>query len=105
MSWALGTDLDTSARKTAVEPGAARRVLEEGRLTLSGLPVQRIVEGLASTTGLIADWRTVIVPVLSELVIVIDRVSVPGMVRITSRLPIGGPLITHPSTVFALTQA
>ena len=47
MAWALGTDLDTSARKTAVEPGASRRVLEGGRLTLSNLPAQRIVEGLA----------------------------------------------------------
>ena len=104
MSWALGTSLDTSAKKTAVEPGASRRVLEEGRLTLSGLPAQRIVEGLASTTGLVADWRTVVVPILDQLVIVIDRVSVPGMVRITSRLPVADPIITHPSTVFALTQ-
>ena len=71
MGWALGTDLDTSARKTAVEPGASRRVLEMGRLTLSGLPAQRIVEGLAGTTGLVADWRTVVVPVLSELLVVV----------------------------------
>ena len=105
MAWGTGTDLDTSARKTAVEPGASRRVLEEGRLTLSGLPAQRIVEGLASTTGLIADWRTVSVPILNELIIVIDRVSVPGYVRITSRLPVGGPIVTHPSAVYALTQA
>ena len=104
-AWALGRDLDTSARKTAVEPGASRRVLEGGRLTLSGLPAQRIVEGLTSTTGLIADWQTVIVPILDQLVIVIDRVSVPGMVRITTRLPIADPILTHPSTVFALTQA
>ena len=105
MAWALGTDLDTSARKTAVEPGASRRVLEEGRLTLSGLPAQRIVEGLTSTTGLCADWRTISVPILSELIIVIDRVSVPGFVRITSRLPVADPIITHPSVVYALTQA
>ena len=105
MAWALGTDLDTSAKKTAVEPGASRRVLEMGRLTLSGLPAQRIVEGLASTTGLIADWRTVLVPILSELIVVIDRVSTPGMVRITSRLPVADPIVTHPSAVYALTQA
>ena len=105
MSWALGRDLDTSAQKTAVEPGASRRVLEEGRLTLSGLPAQRIVEGLTSTTGLCADWRTIVVPVLSSLIVVLDRVTVPGMVRITSRLPIGGPLITHPSTIYKLEQA
>ena len=105
MAWALGRDLSTSAQKTAVEPGASRRVQENGRLTLSNMPAQRIVEGLTSTTGLIADWRTVTVPILSEIIVVIDRVSVPGMVRITSRLPIGGPLITHPSTIYKLTQA
>ena len=104
-AWALGTDLDTSAKKTAIEPGGSRRVLEMGRLTLSGLPAQRIVEGLASTTGLCADWQTVTVPILSELIIVVDRVSVPGMARITSRLPIGGPLVTHPETIYKLEQA
>ena len=105
MSWAVGVDLDTSAKKTAVEPGASRRVLEMGRLTLSGLPAQRIVEGLASTTGLVADWKTVAVLVLSELIIVADRISNPGYVRLTSRLPIADPIITHPSTIYKLEQA
>ena len=105
MSWGFGTTLSTSARKVAIEPGASRRVEERGALTLSGTPVQRIVEGLASTTGLIADWQTVSVPILDQLVIVIDRVSVPGMVRITSRLPVADPIITHPAAIFALTQA
>ena len=105
MAWALGTDLDTSAQKTAVEPGASRRVLEGGRLTLSNLPAQRIVEGLGPTVGLIADWRTVVVPILSELIIVVDRISIPGMVRITSRLPVADPIVTHPSTIYALTQS
>ena len=105
MAWGLGRDLDTSAKKTAVEPGASRRVLEEGRLTLSGLPAQRIVEGLTATTGLIGDWQTVIVPVLSELIVVIDRVTLPGFVRITTRLPIADPILTHPETIYALTQS
>ena len=105
MAWALGTDLDTSAQKTAIEPGASRRVQENGRLTLSNIPAQRIVEGLGATVGLVGDWQTVIVPVLSELVIVVDRITHPGMVRLTSRLPIADPIVTHPSAVYALTQA
>ena len=105
MAWGLGTSLDTSARKVAIEPGGSRRVLEAGRLTLSGLPAQRIVEGLEATVGLVADWQTVIVPVLSELIIVVDRISVPGEVRITSRLPVADPILTHPSTIYKLTQA
>ena len=105
MSWGFGKALSTAARKVAIEPGGSRRVEEMGRLTLSGTPAQRITEGLAGTTGLCADWRTVVVPVLSELIIVVDRISNPGMVRLTSRLPIGGPLITHPSAIYALTQS
>ena len=104
MSWGLGRDLDTSARKVAIEPGGSRRVEEMGRLTLSGTPVQRITEGLAATTGLIADWGTVSVPILNELIIVIDRVSTPGMARITSRLPVADPIVTHPSAISKLTQ-
>ena len=105
IAWGFGTTLSTSARKVAIEPGASRRVEERGALTLSGTPVQRITEGLAGTTGLCADWRTVVVPVLSELIIVVDRISIPGFVRITSRLPIASPIVTHPAAVYALTQA
>ena len=105
IAWGFGTTLSTSARKVAIEPGASRRVEERGALTLSGTPVQRITEGLAGTTGLCADWRTVVIPVLSELIIVVDRISIPGMVRLTSRLPIADPIVTHPSAVYALTQA
>ena len=103
-AWALGTDLSTSTQKTSIEPGSSRRTQEGGRLTLSGTPAQRITEGLAGTTGLVADWRTVVVPVLSELIIVVDRVTLPGFVRITSRLPIADPIVTHPSAIFKLEQ-
>ncbi len=105
MAWALGTDLSTSTQKTSIKPGSSRRTQEGGRLTLSGTPAQRITEGLAGTTGLIGDWQTVVVPVLSEIIVVVDRVTLPGYVRLTSRLPIGGPLITHPSAVYKLEQA
>ena len=105
IAWGFGTTLSTSARKVAIEPGASRRVEERGALTLSGTPVQRITEGLAGTTGLCADWRTVVVPILTELIVVVDRISIPGMVRLTSRLPIADPIVTHPSAVYALTQA
>ena len=105
IAWGLGATLSTAARKVAIEPGGSRRVEEMGRLTLSGTPVQRITEGLAGTTGLCADWRTITVPILSELIIVVDRVSNPGEIRITSRLPVASPILTHPSTIYALTQS
>ena len=105
IAWGFGKDLSTSARKVAIEPGGSRRVEEMGRLTLSGTPVQRITEGLLGTVGLCGDWQTVVVPILSELIVVVDRISIPGMVRLTSRLPIADPILTHPSAVYALTQA
>ena len=105
MAWGFGKALSTSARKTAVEPGASRRVEEMGRLTLSDLPAQRITTGLTSTTGLCADWRTVVVPILSELIVVVDRVSVPGEIRITSRLPVADPIVTHKTAIYKLEQA
>ena len=105
MAWAVGAALSTSARRVAIEPGGSRRTEEQGRLVLSGAPVQRIVDGLASTTGLCADWRAVVVPILSALVIVTDLVSRPGYIRITSRLPVADPIATHPQTIYGLAQA
>ena len=105
MAWAAGADLSTSARRVAIEPGGSRRTEERGRLTLSGAPVQRITTGLAATTGLCADWRAVTVPVLDQLAVVVDRQTLPGDLRITSRLPVADPIVTHPATAYKLTQA
>ena len=52
LAWAMGKALHSSAKSTLLEPGSDRRVLERGRLTLSGVPTQRISSGLPSTTGL-----------------------------------------------------
>ena len=105
MAWAAGADLSTSARRVAIEPGGSRRTEEGGRLTLSGAPVQRIVDGLVSTTGIVADWGTIVVPVLSEMVVVTDVISRVGYIRITSRLPVGDPILTHPDVVYKLEEA
>lgn len=104
MAWALGTDLSTSARTTAIDPGSSRRVVERGRLSLSGTPAQR-VGSLPGTTGVLCDWRTIIQPVSSELTITMDRVSTPGMLRLTSRLPVGDPIVSAPGCVYKLEQA
>ena len=105
MSWAMGRDVSASARRALLEPGSDRRVEERGRLSLSGLPVQRVVEGLAATTAVVADWRAVVQPISSELAVVVDRQTSPGDVRITSRLPVANPILSHPTTCYSLTQA
>ena len=104
MAWGAGSDLSTSTRRALLEPGSDRRVEERARLSLSGLPIQRIT-GLTSTTGLCGDWATIIVPVLDRIDVVTDRITNPGDVRITSRLAIADPIVSHPQTVYLLTQA
>ena len=105
MSWGMGRDVSASARRALLEPGSDRRVEERGRLSLSGLPVQRIVEGLTSTTAVVADWRAVVQPISSDLAVVVDRVSNPGDIRVTSRLACANPILTHPQTCYVLAQA
>ena len=105
MAWAMGRDVSASARRALLEPGSDRRVEERGRLSLSGLPVQRIVEGLMSTTAVVADWRAVVQPISSELIVVVDRQTSPGDIRLTSRLPVSSPILTHPLTTYSLVQA
>ena len=104
-AWGVGSDLSTSTRRALLEPGSDRRTEERQRLSLSGLPIQRIGSELAATTGLLADWGLIVVPILDRLDVVTDRVSHPGDVRITSRLAVASPIVTHPATVFALNQA
>ena len=106
LAWAAGTSLSTSARNAVIEPGGSRRVEEGGRLVLSGLPVQRVsADALAVTTGLLADWRSIVVPIASEIELTIDRVTQPGILRLTSRLPVSNPVVTIPGLVYVLTQA
>ena len=101
----LGRTLSGSARQTAIEPGGSRHTSERGRLTLSGLPAQRLGPPFTATTGLLADWQTVLLPVLDTLNITMDRVTRPGNLRLTARLPEADPIVTQPSTAYALTQA
>ena len=102
-AWALGSDLSSSARRTAIDPGGSRRTEERGRLTLSGVAVQR-VGALPATMGVLADWANVLVLTLDELEVIVDAVSKPGDVRLTSRLPIA-MIPTQPTTAYILRQS
>ena len=103
--WALGTGLHSAAKGSLLEPGSDRRVLERGRLSTSGTPVQRISDGLDSTTGLLADWSAVAVPISDRLEVTINRVSKPGEWLITSRLATASPILQATGIVYALTEA
>lgn len=104
-AWGAGVSLSTSARRVTIEPGSDRRSEEAGRISLTNTPIQRVGSGLAPTEGLCADWSLILQPILSEILVIIDRQTSPGMTILTTRLPCSSPLVTHPSTVFKLTQA
>ena len=105
MAWAVGRTLSASMRSTAIDPGGSRLTEERGRMTLSGLPVQRIKGRLAVTTAVCADWQTVLLPMLDTLLVVVDRITEPGTLRLTSRLPLASPVVSHPSAIYILTAA
>ena len=105
MAWGVGTDVSDTIRNTAIEAGSWGRVEARGRITLSDIPAQRLGAPFTDTTAILADWRTVIVPVSSELEVVVDRVTKPGTLRLTSRLGVADPIVTHPDAAYILTQA
>ena len=104
LAWAVGSELSDSLRTTAIEPGASRRTEEQGRLSLAGLPVQRVADGMVSTSGILCDWRSIVQIVASELELTVDRVTKPGYLRLTSRLAVASPVVTVPALVYSLTQ-
>ena len=105
MAWSMGVDVHTSAQGLVIEPGASRRVLERDRLTLGGTVVERIGPVYPALLAVCADWSSVIVPMLDEVLIVLDRITVPGYVKITSRLALASPVISVPGAVYRLQQA
>lgn len=102
-AWIFGRALSSAARATVVEPGASIRVEQEGRLSLSGLRTFR--DGsITSTTGLSADWaRAVVVVTGMEIEYTVNRVSKPGEVWLTARLPVD-LLVVRPEQVYVLTE-
>ena len=102
-AWIFGSSLSDAARATVVEPGASIRVEQEGRLSLSGIATYR--DGsLVATTGICADWAKAVTLVTAlEIEFVVNRISKPGEVWLTARLPVD-LLVIRPEQVFVLTE-
>lgn len=101
--WFVGTELSSSARSKQIDNSGARRVEEVGRITLSGTRIYRTPD-LPSTTGVVADWtRGVTLLLLNRVLWTVDRISLPGTVRLTSRVPCA-LVVTRPELVHAVTQ-
>ena len=74
-------------------------------MSLSGTPTQRISSGLPSTTGLLCDWSSLILPIADRVEVIINRVTKPGEWIITSRLPVASPILQNASIAYKLEQA
>ena len=104
-AWLLGSDLSDSARSSAIDPGSFKRTEEAKRMSLSGYRSFRSDSVIPATTGLFCDWASVILITQGDLQVTVDRVTKPGEVRITSRLPVAGPLLARPGRIYKLEQA
>ena len=103
-AWVLGRNLESGARGVVVNPGGSRRVIEGREMLLSGVRTFRNSD-LHSDRAIVADWgRAVQIVTGPEIEYVIDYITKPGDVRITSRLPID-ILVTRPSLVRTIIEA
>ena len=105
VAWLLGSTLSSATRSALLEPGSDRRVNERGRMSLSGYRAYRSNSAIASTNALLADWSSIAIVMQQQMVVIVDRISRPGEVRITSRLAVADPIVTRPARVYKLEQA
>ena len=105
MAWLEGSARSASTRNRLVEPGSFRRVVERERMTLSGIASYRSNSAIATTSALLADWGSIALVMQTPLVVIVDRLTRPGEVRITTRLAVASPIVTRPSRVYSLAQA
>ena len=103
-AWVLGSSLESGARSVVVEPGGSRRVIEGREMLLSGVSTFRNSD-MNSDRGIVADWgRAVQIVTGPEIEYVIDFITKPGDVRITSRLPVD-ILVTRPTLIRTIIEA
>ena len=103
-AWVLGGSLESGARAVVVNPGGSRRVVEGREMVLSGVPVFRNSD-MHSDRGIVADWgRAVQIVTGPEIQYVIDKITSPGDIKITSRLPVD-ILVTRPTLIRTIIEA
>ena len=103
-AWALGGTLESSARAVVVEPGGSRRVIEGREMLLSGVPTFRNTD-MNSNMGIVADWRRAIMIITgSTIEYTIDKITRPGDLKITSRLPVDVRVV-RPTLVQVINEA
>ena len=86
LSWVAGSTVHSALVTTAIEPGDHRRIAENRRVTLSGASLFRSPD-LPTGMALCMDPLFVTVIMHGEMLLVVDRVSKPGDVKLTARLP------------------
>lgn len=99
--WCLGRGIHTALQVAIQDPGSGERMLRLGRL-FSGTRAVRS-RALESTTAILFDVREAVkVPVAAENLLVVDRISKPGTIKLTMRTHVDGTWV-RPSLVYRLT--
>ena len=101
-AWVLSEDLYRTARKTTRTPGDATYVVRNGRV-LDDAPAIRS-NLLAAGTGVYGEWSAATLGVWGEAVVIVDRVTTPGTVKLTM-LRFIDSRITRPARFVVLSEA
>ncbi len=105
MAWLLHSGLYRDAQNTSLDSYGARFTIEGGEMAVSGYRTFRSKTAIPADTALLADWSSIVLAIHGDLSITIDRVSIPGVVTVTSRLPVADPVLVRPVRVYKLEQA
>ena len=96
--------MSRAARGTVLDPAARGDWRSKSGWCFSGYPSVRSYSALPAMTGVLADWRSIVLILQSSLWVTVDKVTYPDHVRITSRLSVADPVVTRPARVYRLTQ-
>ena len=101
-SWILSEDLYRKARRTLRDPGSGDFVLRGGRVLEDAPGIRTNV--LPAGTGVYGEFSALTLGVWGEVNMVIDRVTVPGLVKLTMLRHVDS-IITRPARFAVLSAA
>ena len=81
-AWVISEDLYRASRRTLIEPGANRRVIQNGQLADDAQAVRTAL--LPDGHAIYAEWPEVVLYRWSEVHLVVDMISQPGHVLLTA---------------------
>ena len=101
--WVCGSTLHSQLLGTNIHPPGDRKIVERGRMVLSAARVFRS-PAIPPAMGVCLDPANVLVIAQSPQQVILDRLSTPGTVKVTRRLPFDVRIL-RPAQIARLTEA